>query len=140
MTTELEQEFYKVFGIKPEFGYWCKIFDETNIADCNGIKEPSNKCAKCENGYIKYKFYPVITAEKLLEMICILNSYYTRTMQCCTMLYSSSIATLKEEILKEFIDILKQYTELDFLEKDRDEREEEDWIKHQIQQLFKEDI
>ena len=75
MTTELEQEFFRAFGIEPEFGYWCKRFDETNIADCNGIKEPSNKCAKCENGYIKYKFYPVITAEKLLQMICIYNSF-----------------------------------------------------------------
>ena len=52
MVTELEQEFYKVFGIEqkvettPCYG-GCKI---------NGF-EP----------------YPEITAEKLLEMICVLN-------------------------------------------------------------------
>ena len=73
MTTQLEQEFYNTFGIEPEPKYWCKRFDETRVADCNGIQDPSTKCAKCENGYIKYRYYPVITAEKLLQMICIWN-------------------------------------------------------------------
>ena len=65
MTTELEQEFYVTFGI-----------------------EPKNKCGKdlvypnCLNpecGYdncIYYQIeYPEITAEKLLEMICIMNKH-----------------------------------------------------------------
>ncbi len=132
MTTELEQEFFKAFEI--EKIKYCK-----NFKYIKGKCERPNSKTKCFDCIGTNEEYPEITDRKLLEMICILNSYYTRTMQCCTMLYSSKIDNLKEEILKEFIDILKQYTELEFLEKDRDEREEEDWIKTKIQQLFKEE-
>lgn len=75
MTTELEQEFFKTFEIKKLKYYWCKRFDRTSIADCNGIKKPEIHCAKCENGYIKEYYYPEITDSKLLEMICIMNKH-----------------------------------------------------------------
>ena len=118
--TNLEQEFFKTFGIEPEYTY----IGHYPLTDENGIIQPPT--------------YPEITDRVLLELICILNSYYSNTMQCCTMLTSKNIYELKNEILKELIDILKQYTSLSFLEKDRDEREEENWIKQQIQSLFRE--
>lgn len=116
MTTKLEQEFYDTFGIEPKNVYWCKRFDETSIADCNGIKEPSKKCAKCENGYIKYRYYPPITDKVILELIIMylqINNLYK---------YYPSIEDLKNDILKEFI-----------------VRGKNKIIKQQIQQLFKEE-
>ena len=124
MTTELEQEFFNTFGIEPEFGYWCKKFDETNIADCNGIKELSNKCAKCENGYIKYKYYPVITAEKLLEMICIWN-YIMPCIDDC--IIPIDYLGLKSIVLDKMI----RYSEIEY-------EFDVDALKYQIKQLFNE--
>ena len=109
MTSELEQEFYDTFGI-----------------------EPKNKCGKnliypnCLNpdkcGYdncIYYQIeYPDITAEKLLEMICILNKHYAENFQCATILVGDTIEKIKECILKDCI-------------------EQSQHIKSEIQQLFK---
>ena len=62
MTTELEQEFFKVFGIEPKRNcYWSNI----SCKDCN---------EDCVNFYTKPK-YPKITDHKLLEMICIMNKH-----------------------------------------------------------------
>lgn len=57
MTTELEQKFYDTFGIEP----FCNL-------PCNkrGVECTDN--TYCGNNY------PDITAEKLLEMICILGT------------------------------------------------------------------
>lgn len=67
MTTELEQEFFKVFGIEQK---------------CKSTKFDNNdqKCEECIADYIigcscDEKYYPKITDHKLLEMICILNDY-----------------------------------------------------------------
>lgn len=125
MTTELEQEFFRVFGIEPEFGYWCKRFDEISIADCNGIKEPSKKCAKCENGYIKYKYYPVITAEKLLKMTCIWN-YIMPCIDDC--IIPIDYLGLKSVVLDKMI----RYSEIEY-------EFDIDALKYQIKQLFKEE-
>ena len=103
MTTELEQEFYDTFEIESEPGYWCKRFDETSIADCNGIKEPSKKCAKCENGYIKYKYYPIITAEKLIQIFLVLNQWYD--WRYGVDIEAENVEDFKKEILQKCIDI-----------------------------------
>ena len=100
MTSELEQKFYDTFGIKPEFGYWCKRFDETGIANCNGILDAKNKCAKCENGYIKCKYYPEITDRKLLEMICIINKSKLNML-----IDGVTIQEIKEKLLHKFINL-----------------------------------
>lgn len=122
MITQLEQEFYDTFGIEPK--YWCKRFDETSIADCNGIKEPSKKCAKCENGYIKYRHYPVITTEKLLKMICIWN-YIIPCIDDC--IIPVDCLGLKSVVLDKMI----RYSEIEY-------EFDTDALKYQIQQLFKE--
>lgn len=58
MTTELEQEFFKVFGIEKNNNN-CPMLDKNNC-----IFVPS----ECN-----YYQYPEITDRKLLEMICIAN-------------------------------------------------------------------
>lgn len=106
MTTELEQEFFRAFGI-----------------------EPKNKCGKnliypnCLNpdkcGYdncIYYQIeYPDITAEKLLEMICIAMKYKN------TYRFVNGIEDLKEQTLKILIsikDMLSIYAEIQQLFKE----------------------
>ena len=128
MTSELEQKFYDTFGIKPEFGYWCKRFDETGIANCNGILDAKNKCAKCENGYIKCKYYPEITSEKLLELICILNE------TSCEALVAENTEDLKNEILETCIKVYNT----PIITSDGDEYKDTA-IYDKIQQLFKDE-
>jgi hypothetical protein len=78
MTTELEQEFFKVFGIEPTiYSLWDS--KETQIKN-----------------FKSYEVYPEITDRILLKLIC---------KACCLMfsIQGSSIELLKENILKEFI-------------------------------------
>ena len=75
MTTELEQEFFKVFGIEPipikSYGNWLI------------------KGSITENDKGEKVVYPEITDRKLLEMICILNE------TACEVLSAENIKDLK---------------------------------------------
>ena len=97
MTTKLEQKFYDTFGIEKRY-------------------------ITLEDDYGKYqtheKLYPEITAEKLLEMICIYNSTYTNGYTNYSFLTERNVKKLKEQILKNCLMV-------------------GDDIKQQIQQLFK---
>lgn len=75
MTTELEQEFFKVFGVEKQKYYACKNKDYNDVFEVK---------------------YPEITDRILLKLIC--KAY-------CLMfsIQGSSIELLKENILKEFI-------------------------------------
>jgi len=85
MTTELEQEFFKVFEIEKK----CQCKNFLNYADCFRIH------TECE----EYS-YPEITDRKLLEMICILSAYN----YIFEDLKADDIEQLKEEIIKLFFD------------------------------------
>lgn len=75
MTNELEQEFYNTFGIE-------------KIENLNYT----------EKGFIEHTYnYPVITAEKLLEMICIYNEYQNN---CDYLVVPFNIKTFKDDFLK----------------------------------------
>lgn len=93
MTTELEQEFFNVFGIEPEedrFCLWeCKIPELENV--------PCQRKCKYQRHDI---YYPEITDRKLLEMICILSAYN----YIFEDLKADDIEQLKEEIIKLFFD------------------------------------
>lgn len=110
MTTELEQQFFKVFGIEAKRNcYW----SNTHCKDCN---------EDCVNFYIKPE-YPEITDCKLLEMICII----VQSKALLPIFISENIKNLKDEIIQMTIDAetkFKHNNKIDF--------------KHQIQQLFKE--
>ena len=119
MTTELEQRFYDTFGVEPYFQYLLvdikarkkkeHLFDKTELIEfCTTHKD-----------FILLKVvkrYPNITAEKLLEMICIYNNNVYENEK----ITPANINTLKEDVLHWFI--------TDFVENDK--------VKHQIQQLF----
>ncbi len=91
MTTELEEQFFKVFGIEPK-----------NKCGKNLIYPNCLNLDKC--GYencIYYQIeYPDITAEKFLQMICIYNSTYTNGFTNYSLLNERNIEELKKRILK----------------------------------------
>jgi len=80
--TELEEKFYKTFGIEPEYTY----IGHYPLTDENGIIQPPK--------------YPKITAEKLLEIICVCNSTYVNGYTNYFMATGKTKEELKEEILK----------------------------------------
>lgn len=104
MTIELEQEFFRTFKIEPK--YKTCIFKY-----CKNKKEYD-----CDNCGDRLWHYPEITAEKLLEMICIVFD----TFQSFEINRIYTVETLKDKILS--LLILAQ-----------------DDVYNQIQQLFKED-
>ncbi len=105
MTTELEQEFFKVFGVEPYIscntGFIAHYKGRSYVCD-------AKTCKKCKSNK---KVYPEITNRKLLELICI--AYKTQGIEL-------TIEDIKNEVLNNCI----KY---------------KDDIKHQIQQLFKEE-
>ena len=108
MITELEKEFFKVFGIKPKW----KDKRVKNIKTYYSEEQAQYLRETTKNRNIQL-CYPEITDRILLKLIC--KAY-------CLMfsIQGSSIEILKENILKEFI----------YWQKDVD--------KSEIQQLFKE--
>ena len=86
MTTKLEQKFYDTFGIKPKRQCY---YSDTHC---------KNHCNKdCVNFYMKPK-YPEITAEKLLQLLCMVIDEYNRNGHTFY-LDSTNVKELKEEIL-----------------------------------------
>lgn len=121
MTTELEQEFFKAFGIEPKKQGYCDWQSDCPYSDIKcGDDCP---CWKYENE-LKY---PEITDRKLLKMICILNE------TACEVLAAENIEDLKNEILETCIKVYNT----PILTSDGDEYDN-DAIYDKIQQLFKE--
>ena len=111
----IEKKFYNTFGIKPKRQCY---YSDTHC---------KNHCNKdCVNFYMKPK-YPDITAEKLLEMICILNE------TACEVLVAENVEDLKNEVLET---CLKVYN-TPILTSDGDEYDNYA-IYDKIQKLFKE--
>ncbi|MBQ2391384.1 MAG: hypothetical protein II306_06405 [Clostridia bacterium] len=118
MTTELEQEFFKTFGIKPQI-YVCYIgFDRCIDIDFNCHCHNEKPC---KNSIL---VYPEITDRFLLELICIC-SYFCGTN--FHNLWAKNIPELEAMILEK---ILLWYASKKY---------GHEKCKHQIQQLFKEE-
>ena len=119
MTTELEQKFYDTFGIESYTYYDClsdyKLYDQ----------QPCNRenCISC-GAYRKLLYKPEITAEKLLQLLCIVINEYSRN-GYTFYLDSTNVKELKEEILDALIGCIDATCDLFETE-----------VK-QIQQLFK---
>lgn len=84
MITKLEQKFYDTFGIEPYIYYDCL----DDYKSCN-----RENCIYC-GAYRKLLHKPNITAEKLLEMICVCSTVYPLTIN-----FKETIDELKEFIL-----------------------------------------
>lgn len=113
MTTELEQEFFKAFGIKQK----CK----RGKIVCAG--RASNKCPTCQNN-----IYPEITDLKLLQLLCIYND-----MQGCV---EYCLTPCKYEDVKEMILSTLVNEKLAMIDCGKDTYMDD--MTKQIQQLFKE--
>jgi hypothetical protein len=115
MTTELEQEFFKVFGIEPipikSYGYWLI------------------KGSIAENDKGEKVVYPEITDRKLLQLLCIYNDMQGYVEYCLT--------PCKYEYVKEMI--LNTLVNEKFAMIDCEEGTYMDVMTKQIQQLFKEE-
>lgn len=85
MITELEQEFFRVFGLEP----FCDLPCNKRGVECT------------DNTYCGNK-YPDITAEKLLEMIIIRATNY-KSGTVIELEPDSNIEDLKYEVLRHFI-------------------------------------
>ena len=118
--SDLMQKFYDTFGIEPEINYVCD-------------KRPCKKgllktCADigCSHLYDTREDYPDITAEKLLQMICIiLNAEGLLTINT-----EGNIADIKDFVLRFLIGkVNKNNPYCHYKTKNK--------IKQQIQQLFK---
>ena len=99
---DIEQQFFKAFGIEPimlcdcefknlydyriEYGQDVCIYPDESTA--------KNPCLKCKLAKQIHPLYPEITAEKLLKIICLINTYDDR------LLFKTSYDELKNEILK----------------------------------------
>ena len=117
MTTELEKQFFDTFGIEHEERYYnCK----DNLEGKCMIKCPCECCNKSEEIYC----YPEITDETLLKLICINNScaFEQKTIIWEEVIMPTSYKYLKESVLSLLMLHKKDFSEL----------------KHQVQQLFKE--
>lgn len=110
MTSELEQQFFRVFGIEKKCNRETLKFCVGDL-DCNTCKSP---------------FYPKITAEKLLVLLCIVIDEYNRNGRTFY-LDSTNVKELKEEILDALMGCIDATCDLFETEV------------NQIQQLFKED-
>jgi hypothetical protein len=138
MKTELEQEFFKVFGIEPKIEDGCKYADNywnnERLANLYGTfdaylkekcpyenKECYTICSYCYDKEV----YPEITDRKLLEMICILQRFKDITFNN---LYFENIEHLKNEVLSQIYKCKLKLHEFNAKQ-----------LQRQIQQLFKEE-
>lgn len=135
MTTELEQEFFSVFGIKQEYQYHVRDMGRSYVGNKQMLIDNKHLFMDKERKrsrrlYVANvsKIYPDITAEKLLEMICILNE------TACEVLAAENIEDLKNEILETCIKVYNT----PILTSDGDEYDNYA-IYDKIQQLFNED-
>lgn len=86
---EIEEKFMETFNIKPKRSCYRS---NTHCKDCN---------EDCVNFYMKPK-YPEITAEKLLQLLCIVINEYNRDGHAFY-LDSTNVKELKEDILDALI-------------------------------------
>lgn len=84
MTTELEEQFFKTFGIEP-ISKWHKCKDYSCVC-----------CDEYDNCSKREFIYPEITDRILLKLICKVYCLMFSTQ-------GTTIEILKEDILKEFI-------------------------------------
>lgn len=101
MTIELEQEFFRVFGIDEQC--ICPYFPEYMENGCEICIKYFQGKKDC-NEKNRYK-YPEITAEKLLEMICVLNkeAIYGYSDWGGSFVIGETIEELKESLLTDCI-------------------------------------
>lgn len=123
MTTELEQEFFKVFKIEPLRHVCYRGFDNCIDNDYNCHCHNKKPCKD------SHAIYPEITDRKLLQLLCIYNDMQDCIDLCIT---PCKYEDIKETILQILIDEKTNIT-------DYEKGTYMDVMTKQIQQLFKEE-
>ena len=155
MTTELEKEFFDTFGIECNIHFHqqfngaqvprgLEFYKEREKLEKEGIikiwhkmlnPRPENDCI-----YWGEYHYPQITDRHYLELICVLNKYFASAYQCCSMFASQNIEEVKNDILKELLEIIEQHRQLDEEDlEDLDDIKTLNKLKRQAQAIFKEE-
>lgn len=144
MTTELEQEFFKVFGVEPKYIDGCKLNDKY-FADEQLQKEyetlddymtfecphQNEYCySTCQYAY-DCSEYPEITDRKLLEMICVYNSFQNDE---ASLFIPFDINNVKDIALQVITKSIKDKSLNNYYCNDVEK------LKANIQQLFKEEL
>lgn len=129
MITELEQEFFKVFGIKPYCVRSCTAcYLEQGIDAWEKFNCENTDCDKCEHDKSIWE-YPEITDRKLLNMICLIADICNYSGDVFD-IEQNSINELKKFILHFLINYMKTEHTDTFYKNDE--------VKICVQQLFKE--
>ena len=99
----IEEEFFKTFGIEPKMLCNCEFKNlhdyriEYGSDECDKMDSEEEKpCETCIKGIKAFPLYPEITDRKLLELICILDSF---TVQSYLKKQPFDINVLKADIL-----------------------------------------
>lgn len=132
MTSKLEQEFFSMFGIKQEYQYHVRDMGRSYIGNKQMLIDNKHLFMDKERKrsrrlYVANvsKIYPDITAEKLLQLLCIVIDEYNRNGRTFY-LESTNVKELKEDILDALMGCIDASCDLFEIE-----------VK-QVQQLFKE--
>ena len=137
MTTELKKAFFSVFGIEQEYQYHVRDMGRSYVGNKQMLIDNKHLFLDKERRrsrrlYVANvsKIYPEITAEKLLQMICIYNEFQNN---CDEFFIPTNINTLKEKFLMLITKVIKDKIANRYFCNDVEK------FKHQIQQLFNED-
>lgn len=122
MTIELEQEFYDTFGIEPLRHVCYRGFDNCIDNDYNCHCHNKKPCKD------SHAIYPEITAEKLLEIICMYNCFQN---DANSFLIPFDYKDIKNNVLEYLMEEIKDKYKNRYFSNDVEK------LKHQIQQLFK---
>ncbi len=127
MTTELEEQFFKVFGIEKKCVRGCGeyYFENGNIDAWSEYDCKNSDCSKCEHDKSIWE-YPEITEGKFLQLLCIVIDEYNRDGRTFY-LDSTNVEELKDDILDALMGCIDTSCDLFEIEV------------NQIQQLFKEE-
>ena len=119
MTEEIEQKFFEIFGIEKQEFKGCNW-----NSDC-----PFDiHCKDCPHWEVYNVDYPEITAEKLLELICVITKFRILEFGLEIHLGSYTVSKLRDEIIEESFYLLR-------LIQNEDRKEN---YKQEIHRLFEE--
>lgn len=134
--TDLEKQFMNTFGIEPRYEDACTVEDKywnnEELANEYGTFDQYMNCkcgnqenctTECPCAYQR-EVYPAISNRILLELICIINKFDT----CFDYYYQEEYQVLRETILEDSINLDCKLKQTDFSK-----------LKHQVQELFKEE-
>lgn len=109
MTTEIEKKFFEMFEIEPEFEYTYEIFLNKSSLGIFNMIGTKNECeeniayvSKQKGKEVKIikikKVCPEITAEKVLELICLINK---QSISGVNVIHGKTIDELKNYVIRE---------------------------------------